>query len=528
CSAVTMPGARCQVPGARCGRFADIRDRRSQGISACLSARSVAIDGPKTVAGDPVVEMAALPSGEMPRRRSLPTTREIATHARQWLGIVHHDGTSATPVHLPEPEERAVYRILNFALRAGSVMLASGAGTAEVEHTVLDLCDACGLARCEVDVTFTSLTVSYRRGEDVEPVTSLLVVRRRQVNYHHLAEMHQLRDDMTSGRCTPEQAFERLDVLVATPMRRSWLVVTGWAGMAAAFTVLLGGDTLVAVVGFVSTVAVYLVNRRLARLGIPDFFLSLVGGAVATGFATMLVAVDLPASSSLVVAGGIMVLVPGYALVASVRDAMTGYPISGAARGLEVMLTAAGIISGVAGVLYVASSAGLTLHLGAGPAVSLVHLPAQVIAAGLAGVLYAAATNVPRRSLLGAGLAGAVGWSVVLGMIHSGVSLIVATAAAAVVVGVLGQVLAARQHTHPFLFIVPGVMPLVPGLTIYQGMLDLIYAHGNGAGTLLRALATGLAIAAGVTLGALVVQPTKRRPLHDQPLPRPTKQRPVR
>jgi len=472
----------------------------------------------------------ALPSGKMQRRRTLPALQalrtlgtgwDLAHRARNLRDALHHETTDKPPVHLPEPEERAVYRILNFALRAGSVMLASGAGTAEVESTIVDLCKACGLGHCEVDVTFTSMTASYHRGDDVEPVTTLQVVRRRQVNYHHLAAVHRLREDLTTGRSTPEQAFARLDALLDAPLRRSWLVVTGWAGMAAAFVVLLGGDTLVAVVGFVSTMAVYLVNRRLARSGIPDFFLSMVGGAVATGFATALVAVHLPASSSLVVAGGIMVLVPGYALVASVRDALTGYPISGAARGLEVLLTAAGIISGVASVLYVASSAGLTLHLGAGPAVSLVHVPAQVVAAGLAGVLYAAATNVPKRSLLGAALVGALGWGVVLAFIHSGVSIIVATAAAAVAVGVAGQILARRQSTHPFLFIVPGVMPLVPGLTIYQGMLDLIYAQGNGSGTLLRAVATGLAIAAGVTLGTLLVQPARRRPLHDRPLSRP-------
>jgi len=467
----------------------------------------------------------ALPPGEMPAsggrwgdrssrraRRVRQASEQITAHARHWLEGWHHDtaGDDA-PVRLPEPEQRAVYRILNFALRAGSVMLSSGAGTAEVEYTILALCAACGLGHCEVDVTFTSMTASYLRGDDVEPVTTLQVVRRRQVNYHRLAAVHELREDLIGGRCTAEQAMDRLDALLAAPDRRGWLVVVAWAGMAAAFTVLLGGDALVATVGFVSTAVVYLANRRLARFGLPDFFLSAVGGAVATGFAVVLVAAHVPALSSLVVAGGIMVLVPGYALVASVRDALTGFPISGAARGLEVLLTAAGIITGVACVLYMATSAGLTLHLGAGPAVSLIHLPAQLIAAGLAAVLYAAATNEPRRALVAAGAVGAVGWGVVLAMIHSEVSLIVATAVAAVVVGVLGQVLARRWHTHPFLFIVPGVMPLVPGLTIYQGMLNLIYDQGNGAGTLLRAVATGLAIAAGVTLGTVLVQPGKER-----------------
>ena len=414
------------------------------------------------------------------------------------------------PVRLPEPEQRAVYRILNFALRAGAVMLASGAGTVEVEATILAITDACGLQAVEVDVTFTSLTASFIRGDDVEPVTTLQVVRHRSVDYGRLAAASRMADDLVHGRIAPDQAMARLGEIQATPPRQGWRVLLGWAGMAAAFTVLLGGGPLVAVTGFVSTTAVYLANRNLARRGVPDFFLSAVGAAVATGLALVLVTTGAPATSSLVVAGGIMVLVPGYALVASVQDALTGFPISAGARGLEVVMTAAGIVTGVAVVLYAASAAGVTMAVVAPTFGTLGDVPAQVVAAGIAAALYGAATNVPRGFLAAAGLTGALGWGAFLGLEHGGASTIAATAVAALVVGFTGQILAARLQTHPFLFIVPGVMPLVPGLTIYQGMLALVYGQPGGSPTLLRALAAGLAIAAGVILGNVLLGPMMR------------------
>ncbi len=414
------------------------------------------------------------------------------------------------PVHLPEPEERAVYRILTFALRAGAVLLSAGAGTVDVERTILALTAACGLPGCEADVTFTSLTASYRRGDDVEPVTTLVVVRDRTVNFAKLAALAELRRDLVQGRIDPETAMARLGAIERLSVRRGRVVVLGWAGMAAAFTVLLGGQALAAAVGFVSTGVVFVVNRRLARAGVPDFFLSVSGAAVATAFAVALAALHAPAVPAFVVAGGIMVLVPGFKLVASAQDALTGFPISGTARGLEVLLIATGIATGVSMVIYAGRSAGMSLHLGSIPEFSLLYFPVQVLAAAVAAALYGVATSVPRRFLLWSASTGALGWAIFLALGRSGVSLVVASAVAAIAVGLASQLLAGWHGTHPFLFVVPGIMPLVPGLTIYHGMLSLVEGQRDAAGILVEALAIGLAIAAGVTLGSLLVQPLER------------------
>lgn len=446
--------------------------------------------------------------------------RRLILRARNGLLGPVPDG-QAEAVHLAEPELRAVYRILNFALRAGAIMLASGAATLEVESTILGLTAACGLRRCEVDVTFTSMTAAYIRADDVEPVTTLRVVRARSVDYHRLAAVYRLREDLEAGQIGPEQAFGRLEEIAASRPRRRALVIMSWAGMAAAFTVVLGGGALVAAVAFVSTATVCVTNRTLARRGIPDFFMAAFGAGVATAFAMMLVAIHAPAVPSIVVAGGIMVLVPGYALAASVQDALTGFPISGVARGLEVMLTAVGIITGVAIVLYASVSLGVSLQLGSVELTPFVRLPVQVVAAGAAATLYGAATSVPRRALIGTGVVGALGWASYLSLRHAQLSLITATALSAVVVGVLGNLLAERNRTHSFLYVVPGIMPLVPGLTLYQGMLDLY--NSNGPVMLVRAVAMGMAIAAGITFGNVLVRPL-RRPRHEWarrvPLPR--------
>jgi len=73
-------------------------------------------------------------------------------------------------------DELAAHAALELALRIGEAMLALGVAAADVTSTVLRVAAAYGMERCQVDVTFTSLTVSWDRDEAV-PLTGLRIVR---------------------------------------------------------------------------------------------------------------------------------------------------------------------------------------------------------------------------------------------------------------------------------------------------------------------------------------------------------------
>jgi uncharacterized membrane protein YjjP (DUF1212 family) len=61
------------------------------------------------------------------------------------------------------PDESSIHLVLSLALRIGEVQMASGAGASDVTATILGVTYAYGLS-CEVDVIFTSITVSCHRG----------------------------------------------------------------------------------------------------------------------------------------------------------------------------------------------------------------------------------------------------------------------------------------------------------------------------------------------------------------------------
>jgi uncharacterized membrane protein YjjP (DUF1212 family) len=420
-------------------------------------------------------------------------------------------GTSTEPLHLSELEEREAYLVLDLALRAGEVLLSNGAGAADVTASTIALTAACGLPDVECDITFTSITLSHVRAPDVAPVTSVRLVRSRFLDYSRVTEVHNLVVDLAERRIDRAAAAERLQrVSEARYPYPGWAVTGFRALLASAIVVLLGGGALVAAASFAATVAVDRLNRVLWRRGVPVFFQNVAGAAVATGVAVALVAADLGVRPALVVAGGIILLLPGVTLVGAVQDAITGFLVTASARAVEVLLLSAGIVTGVALGLEVGSTLGVSVSIREPSPLSLRLVPLQVVAAFAAAGAFAGASYAPRRTLPTAGAAGALGWLALLALGNLGFSATFATAGAAVLVGLGSYTFAHRQSAPPLLYVAAGIIPLLPGLTIYDGMSRL--ATGDTIGGLIdlsRAVSIGLALAAGVILGEFLAQPPR-------------------
>ena len=85
-----------------------------------------------------------------------------------------------------------------------------------------------------------------------------------------------------------------------------------------------------------------------------------------------------------------------------------------------------------------------------------------------------------------------------------------ASALAAVSIGVLSFFAANRVRVPPLVLVTAGIVPLLPGLSIYRGLA--LFGQGSNAGLVAMATAAAIAIAlsSGVILGQYVAQPLKR------------------
>ena len=402
-------------------------------------------------------------------------------------------------------------RALDFLLRLGELLLRSGAGSVDVEASVVACATALGLRDVEASVTYTQVLVSIAVDADA-PVTDLRIVRVRAVDHTRLVALHQMVLGLTEGELTPAAAYQRLDDIVGARKRYPrWAVSVAWGSLASAVAVQLGGGWLLALVTFCTTVVIDRVGRRLARRNVPDFYLNFVGAAIVTSVAVLLTAVGAPVQPELVVAGGVVLLLPGLALLASVQDALTGFMVTAAGRAMEVLILAAGITGGVAAALILARQAGVTMPMPPPPPFTLSGLPPRFVSAGVVAAAMAVGLYAPARLLPAVFLVGGTGYAAFLGLDHLLDSPSMSRAAVAVAIGVCGHAIASRRRLPALAVVLPAIIPMLPGLTIYAAMLQLTRGDSLGGITgLLHAATDSLALAAGVILGEFLGQPLRR------------------
>ncbi|MEU1253480.1 threonine/serine exporter family protein [Streptomyces chartreusis] len=428
------------------------------------------------------------------------------------------------PERMPKVEEEgpAVPRVLDLTLRIGELLLAGGEGAEDVEAAMFAVCRSYGLDRCEPNVTFTLLSISYQPSLVDDPVSASRTVRRRGTDYTRLAAVYQLVDDLSDpeSHISLEEAYGRL-----AEMRRNrhpyptWVLTSASGLLAGAASVLVGGDLIV----FVAAMLGAMLGDRLAWLcagrGLPEFYQFTVAAMppAAIGVALTLAHVDVKASA--VITGGLFALLPGRALVAGVQDGLTGFYITASARLLEVMYFFVGIVVGVLVILYFGVNLGAKLDPDA--ALNISPRPYwQIAASMLLSLTFAVLLQQERSTVLAVTLNGGVAW-VVYGAMHytGGFSPVAATAVAAGLVGLFGQLMARYRFASALPYTTAAIGPLLPGSATYFGLLSIAQNNvDKGLVSLATAASLAMAIAIGVNLGSEISRlflrigsPEKRR-----------------
>jgi uncharacterized membrane protein YjjP (DUF1212 family) len=401
---------------------------------------------------------------------------------------------------------------LDFLLRLGELLLRSGAGSVDVEASVLASAAALGLRDVEASVTYTQVLVSVAVDDADAPVTDLRIVRARAVDHNRLVELHQMVLALTEGELTPTAAYARLRAIEVAPKRYPrWGVTVAWGLLASAITVQLGGGPLLMMVTFCTTVLIDRIGRRMTHRHVPDFYVTFAGAAIVTAVTAGLQAFGLRLQAPLVVAGCVVVLMPGLALLAAVQDALTGFMVTAAARTMEVLLLSAGIIGGLAVALIVARQADIAMPVQPPPPFTVLDLPHRFLSAGVVAGAMAVGLYVPLRLVPAIVALGGAGYAAFLTVDHLLASPSTTRAVVAVGIGVCGHAVASRRRLPALAVVLPAIVPMLPGLTIYTAMLSL--THGNsflGISGLLVAATDSVALAAGVIFGEFLGQPLRR------------------
>lgn len=87
---------------------------------------------------------------------------------------------------------------------------------------------------------------------------------------------------------------------------------------------------------------------------------------------------------------------------------------------------------------------------------------------------FAVLFNVPKTSTLRAGLGGALGWTIYLIMNNYSDSVVISAFVASFAIALMGELFAILEKQPVTVFIVPGIVPLVPGFGLYYTILSIL------------------------------------------------------
>lgn len=125
----------------------------------------------------------------------------------------------------------------------------------------------------------------------------------------------------------------------------------------------------------------------------------------------------------------------------------------------------------------------------------------------LATVGFSIFLSCPKKSLPCAGLIGAIGWVSYVYLFGATQNPIFSNFIPAAIVGVLSEISARHLKQPAIIFVIPGIIPLVPGLGMYNTMLYLVQGNYELAvSTGVTAVFVGGAISLGVLLVTSLVK----------------------
>ncbi|MDN5819770.1 MAG: threonine/serine exporter family protein [bacterium] len=420
-------------------------------------------------------------------------------------------------------------RALRLAMTMSDMLLSMNVSANSVVSKALDITETYCKQPVHIDINANILMLSQLRGIDKEPLTFIRPVALRKINNMVVQEIQRLVYEIHNGQYSLEQAEAKLERIIKnTPHYPWWLTMLGNGGIVAGVSLMFTSSWHVILTTFVIGLAVDRLIALMTKHAIPSFFRQAGASLFVTLSAAFLAFLSKSGftffdgmNPTLIVVGGIIMLVAGLTIVSALQDAIYDYYVTATAHILKVGMLTTGIVVGILIGLYLARMFGMGIAVSATP-LQLNELHFQVIGAGIAAGAYALATQTKFRALIWAAVVGGSALGLMYIARHSGISVIPASGIAAAFAGLIASFLSRLWQTPSSGIVAAGIVPLVPGLAIYTGLMQLIaYPTGDamftiGIGTLFSAVATALAIAAGASFGVMIGQPLRQKITHSR------------
>ncbi|MBR7161686.1 MAG: threonine/serine exporter family protein [Clostridia bacterium] len=405
-------------------------------------------------------------------------------------------------------ENNEYYRkLLNMAVTAGSIMISSGAETHRVEDTLHRILATTQFEHADAFVFTTGMVVTLS-----DPSGETLSISHRVTdcsqNFGKIAEVNSVSRNFCNGRITLDEAIEKLNWIKTKKSYNSFLMLLGYILAACGFSIMFGGEILDALGTVFCGLVLAFVKLELGPKIKRGFVTTILAAAAMTVTATAVSYIGyhglgLHFQTHYMIIGGMMPLVPGLAMTTAFRDVLQGDYLSAGSRILEALMVAVCVAIGIGTGMSLSDLLGLSETLTLSFNLSVSTVPEFLFAAFSAGIAiigFYILFDTPKKYFFVCGLNAFLAWAVYLITDCCGLNGLWASFFSTLAADLFAYYSARILKAPVILFLVAGILPMVPGVSIYQGVYSFLFGIGNASEILASAFMTTGVIALAIFL----------------------------
>lgn len=240
--------------------------------------------------------------------------------------------------------------IVTIATDIGYLLLKHGAEVYRAEQSVIYICNSFGITDVDVFAIPSSLVTTISR--DGEFITKTKRILNPTINLDKVRLLNELSREICTGKIELCDIQNRIEEIKTATCHSPALIILAFAMTSASFTIIFGGGLLNGAIAFGIGVVLRIISQFFESRHI-NMFLKITVSAFCASLIAVLLEKAFPSvvMSTEIIAGSLMLLVPGLALVNCMRDFMARDYMSGVVKLSESMMVALATALGVAVVL---------------------------------------------------------------------------------------------------------------------------------------------------------------------------------
>ena len=244
-----------------------------------------------------------------------------------------------------------INKLLKFSSEAGKLMLQSGGETYRVEETVSRICQSFEVDEVEVFASPTAVMVSISFNDEIHSIVKRINSRGIDLNMVH--NINSLSREIYQNRHSIEICEKKLKELYSEE-HYSFYKNLFYSGVATStFTILFGGRFRDVFCAFFIGILTKIVIINLKKFNLNEFFINALCGCLISILSIVCLHIGLIKDLDKLIAGSIMLLVPGLALTNSIRDLLEGQLVSGLTRAAEAFFIGMSTAIGTGYILHI-------------------------------------------------------------------------------------------------------------------------------------------------------------------------------